>query len=270
MRRIALVLVVAAGLAAAPAARQLKPKTLAGWEQYLARHDVVRARAGDAPFLWVDRQPEPARSRLIAALARGEVVVERLRLRDDEGDELKTDDGLIHHWVGTVRIPGATLDEVIAFVQDYDRYPEHFGSMIPQARVLSRDDNRWTVAMRNRTKKVITVVIDADYVVDYVRLSPTRLETTNVATNIFEVKDAGTEKERRIPADETDGYLWRFRMLCRFEQRDDATFEECESLSLTRGVPLLLKPFVSPFVNSVPRETIEKTLGAVRDGVAGR
>jgi hypothetical protein len=89
----------------------------------------------------------------------------------------------------------------------------------------------------------------------------------NVATNIFQVHDAGEDDERREPGDEAGGYLWRFRMVCRFDQREEGTFEECENLSLTRSVPILLRWLVNPFVSSVPRETIEFNMGAVRDGV---
>jgi hypothetical protein len=271
VRRLALMTAIAVGTAGAASAEEarLQPHTLAGWNAYIAVHDAELAQVGAAgtSFLWLDRQPSADRGRIEQALQAGEVVVERRELRDSGGRAIEVEDGRIHHWVGIVRIPGATLDEVLAFVQDYDRYPERFAPMIPRASVRSRQGDRWTVAMRNRTKKVITVVIDADYVVDFTRLGPTRLESMNVATNIAQVHDAGTPQERRQPGDEADGYLWRFRMVCRFDQRDDGTYEECESVSLTRDIPWLLRPIVGPFVDSVPRETIAFTLGVIRDGV---
>ena len=268
MRRTALALGLAAGVVVTLSASPLKPETLAAWDRYLALHDAVLAdnRADGVPYLWIDRQPDDVRATIQAALTRGEVVVERLEVRED-GRKVDVKDGRIHHWVGTVLIPGATLDEVVAFVQDYDAYGERFAPLIERAEVLSHESDRWTVRMRNRTKKVITVVIDADYVIDYMRLSPTRLETMNVTTNLFQVHDAGQSNERRQPGDEADGFLWRFRMICRFDQRDLGTYEECESVSLTRGVPRFLGWLINPFVNSVPRETIEFNMGVVRDGV---
>ncbi len=266
---IATVAAVAAGAAVTLSALELKPRALASWNRYIALHDAVLAknRADETPFLWIDRQPENQRPRIMTELELGDVVIGKLELRDENGDKIDVDDGKIHHWIGTVLVPGATVDEVIGFVQDYAHYPERFDPMIQRADVLSREGDRWTVAMRNWTKKVITVVIDADYVVDYTQLSPTRYETMNLATNIFHVHDAGKANERRQPGDEADGYLWRFRMICRFDQRDEGTYEECESVSLTRGIPWLLKPIVSPFVNSVPKDAIEFTLSTVRDGV---
>jgi hypothetical protein len=269
MRRVVVTFAVAAGAVVTLAAAELKPHTLASWERYIALHDALLAQnraSDDIPFLWIDRQPTADRAGLYARLNSGEVVVERFELRE-EGEKVDVDDGKIHHWYGAVFIPGATIDDVLAWVQDYEDYPVRFTPLIDSAEVLSQEDERWTVRMRNRMKKVITIVMDVDYVIDYQRLSPTQLETMNVATNIFQVHDAGEPDERREPGDEAGGYLWRFRMVCRFDQRDQGTFEECENLSLTRSVPILLRWLVNPFVSSVPRETIEFNMGAVRDGV---
>lgn len=266
MRRTALVTAVVVG-AVATLFGQLTPRTLEGWDRYIALHDTELAenRANGVPYLWIDRLPEDERAARQAELDRGEVVVEGLELFDN-GKKVDVKDGKIHHWIGTVIVPGATLDDVVAFVQDYDKYPERFAPMIERAEVLSHEGDRWIVRMRNRTKKVITVVMDADYVVDYLPLSPTRLETMNVTTNLFEVKNAGEPNESRQPGDQADGFLWRLRMICRFDQRDEGTYEECESVSLTRNVPFMLRWLITPFVNSVPRETIEFNMGVVRDG----
>ena len=64
---------------------------------------------GPSPFLWVDRQPDAQRAQLYDRLKRGEVLVQRLQTREGNA-EIKITDGLIHHWVGTVFMPGATMD----------------------------------------------------------------------------------------------------------------------------------------------------------------
>jgi hypothetical protein len=58
-------------------------------------------------------------------------------------------------------------------------------------------------------------------------------------------------------------------MWCSFDGRAEGTYEQCESISLTRGIPFGLGWIVGPFVNSIPRETLELTLGGIRDGLAG-
>jgi len=262
-------LLIAAGALVALAAFELKPKTLEAYQRYLSLTEqrVQSERTGQAPFLWIDRLPEARRAESLAALKRGEIVVAELETLDATGEEIDVEDGLIHHWVGTVFIPDASIDEVLAYVRQYERYDELFAPMIVRSRVRSQQGTTYTVAMRTSVKKVITVVMDADYVIDYERLSPTRVFATNVATNLHQVHDAGEPDERREPGDQADGYLWRFHMWCSFDQREGGTYEQCESISLTRGIPWVFAWLVKPFVTGIPRETLEFTLSKVRSGV---
>lgn len=246
-------------------ARELKPATLAAYDRYIAATEARLAgeRDGRSPFFWIDQQPPTQRAALQARLNAGDVVLSRLETRD-RGAEIPIDGGLIHHWVGTVLMPGVSLDRLVAFVQDYDRYPQVFAPLIPTARLERRTGDRFEVSMRTSVQKVITVVMDAEYSIDYQRLSPTRLVTTNVASRLFQVHDAGTPAERREPGDAAPGYLWRFRMYCAFEERSGGSLEQCESVSLTRPIPFALGWLVRPFVTGIPRDTIEFTLGQVR------
>ena len=52
---------------------------------------------------------------------------------------------MLHHWVGTVLIPGVTMDRVMAFVKNYADYPKHFGPMVKSARVLKEAPDRFDV-----------------------------------------------------------------------------------------------------------------------------
>ena len=249
---------------------ELRPPTLAAYERYVALTDarVADERSGTAPFLWIDRQPASVQADAMNRLRRGEVVVAPLETRDN-GRTIDVPDGLVHHWVGTVLVPGVSATRLVAFVQDYARYPETFAPMIQRARVLGRTDVdgrtvRYQVSMRTYVKKVVAVVMDGTYAVDYYQLSPTRIATTNVATDLFQVGDAGSPAERREPGDQASGYLWRFQMYCAFEERPEGSLEQCESISLTRSIPFGLAWIVKPFVTGIPRETLEFTLGQVR------
>jgi len=261
--------VLAAGLSFAPA-DELKPETRAAFERYVALTSarVEEEIAGRQPFLWVDRVPASKQKEVERDLMAGKVVVDKLETREN-GDELDVNGGMIHHWVGTVLVPGRTVGDVFDFIQQYDRYPELFDPMIRRAQVLSNTGGRFAVSMRTETHKVITVVMDVDYDIEYRRLGPSRGVSTNTATKIFEVHDAGRPNERREPGDQAGGYLWRFQMWCSFEERAEGTYEQCESVSLTRGIPFGLGWIVGPFVNSIPRETLEFTLGRIRDGLSG-
>jgi hypothetical protein len=88
-----------------------------------------------------------------------------------------------------------------------------------------------------------------------------------VATNLYQVHNAGEPNERREPGDAASGYLWRFRIYCVFEEREEGSLEQCESVTLTRPIPFALGWIVRPFVTGIPRDTIEFTLGRVRAGL---
>ena len=266
-----LTLTAAVGLAAfaAVVVADQNAKTVAAFERYV---QLTEARMtleinGASPYLWVDRQPDRRRATLQAELGRGQVVSERLETRDGP-KKIDVHDGLIHHWIGTVLLRGATLERVVPFVQDYERYPELFKPIIQRATVLTRSPERFDVAMRTWARHYgVTVVIDADYGIDYRRLTPTRLYTKSVARNLFQIDEAGTAAERRIPVEKSKGYLYRLNTYCSFDERPEGTYEQCESVSLTADAPIFIGPIIRALTNGIPRDTLEFTLGQVRDGL---
>jgi hypothetical protein len=135
---------------------------------------------------------------------------------------------------------------------------------VSRASVSSHNEGRDVVAMRTSVKKVITVTMDGDYIIDYRRISPARFISTTVATNLHQVSDEGLKTERRDPADQTSGYLWRYRMYCALEERTEGTYNQCESLTLTRDVPALVSWVVGPFVTGIPRDSLSLMVTASR------
>ena len=93
---------------------------------------------------------------------------------------------------------------------------------------------------------------------------PSRVASKTVATNLQVVHDPGTASERREPADQTDGKLWRYRMYCVLDARADALYNQCESVTLTRTVPSLVSWIIGPFVNGIPRDSLSLMLTATR------
>ncbi len=250
------------------AAFQLQPATLKAFDRYvqLTEERIAAETSGGSPFLWIDRQAGTTRSKSLARLEAGEIVSERLETRDGRA-EIEIPDGLAHHWVGMVLMRQAKLDRVIAFVQDYARYPQVFAPLIQRSKILSQTPDRYVVQMRTSTKKVITVVIDADYTVEYRKLGEAAVFTKSTISNVYEVESAGTPQEKRTPADQATGFLWRMNTYCSFAERPEGTYEQCESVSLTRDVPFGLGVIVRPFISGIPRETLDFTLSKVRAGV---
>lgn len=243
----------------------LSSATLKAYDHYAALTElrITTERDGKAPLLWVDRQPERERAKLMERLKRGETVVAAMETRE-AGKEVPVKDGIVHHWVATVLLSGVKIDRAVAFVGDYAKYPQAFAPLVTRASLSSHADGRDLVAMRTTVKKVVTVTMDGDYVIDYRRISPSRFVSTTVATNLQQISDEGLKTERREPTDQTSGYLWRYRMYCALEERTEGTYNQCESLTLTRDVPALVSWVVGPFVTGIPRDSLSLMVTAAR------
>ena len=84
-----------------------------------------------------------------------------------------------------------------------------------------------------------------------------------------ELADPGTPREREKPAGTDTGFLWRLNAYWRFEQMGDGVLIECESVSLSRSVPLLARPFISGVVEGIAEESLEGTLKSLRKFLVG-
>jgi len=71
---------------------------------------------------------------------------------------------------------------------------------------------------------------------------------------------AGQAHEHALGAADEHGFLWRMNTYWSYEERDGGLYMQIESVSLSRSVPTGLGWAVRPFVESVPRESMEFTL----------
>ena len=254
-----------AASAATAAAVELEPQTVRAFDRYVQlTEERMRAEVGgESPFLWLDRLDAAERDAVLARLRSGEVVMEPLETRDG-GDEVDIPFGMVHHWIGTALIPGVTLDRTIAMVQDYDRYPEVYAPDVRAAAIREREGNRFEVYLRLYTKRVLTWVADTEHSVEYVAVDDTRMHVPSRSTRILEIEHADTPRERAKPEGDDRGFAWRLNNYCSFEERDEGTLMQCESITLTRGIPFLLGVVLRPFVTGVPREKLTLTLEAAR------
>ncbi len=262
-RRIWLALLMLAVSSAAAIASPDQPtaETEAAFQRYVrlteARVESELRREG--PYLWVDLQPGK-REEYRRQLRAGEVVIESLQTRDG-GKEIECPGGDIHHWIGTVFIPGVTLDQYLAFVQDYNRHQEHFQPDVARSQLLERKGDDFRVFFRfYKSKFGISPTHDTWHDIHYFRLSPARAGSRTRTTRILDVADPGKPSERHRSPEEDRGYLWRLYTWWRFEERDGGVYVQSESVSLTRHVPWIAKPFVS----GLPRDQLTRTLGASR------
>lgn len=263
-------LIPAALLIASSASAGPKPETVRAFDRYveLTEAQIARRVSGERPLLWIDGLSQAERTRARATLDGGSVVIERLETRDG-GKAAKVPDGMVHHWVGAVLIPNVRVDRVVGLFQDYQRYAEIYAPRVSRARLLHEEGNRFQVFLQFTMKKVLTVVLNSEYDVGYQPLADGRMHMASRSTRMAEVDEAGTSDEREKPPGEDRGFLWRINNYCSFAQWDANTYLECETVSLSRSIPLLLGPIVRPFVTSVPRDSLAFTLEATRSRLVG-
>lgn len=248
------------------AGAELKPATLAAFEEYVkateARIDAELKKPDR--YLYIDTMPEKRREEALATLQAGDVYMLRLKTLDPKGQEIRVPDGMVHHWLGAVFIPGATLSQVLALVQDYDRHQDVYKPEVVRSRLVSRHGGEFKIFYRLRKKKVITVTLDTDHDVYYYPVEGTRCHSRSYTRRIQEIEDADKPTEKPKPVGNDSGFLWRLYSYWKFEQKDGGVYVECESISLTRDIPLVLSPLIKPFVTDIPKESLQMTMGSTR------
>jgi len=169
---------------------------------------------------------------------------------------------LLHHWRGTAFAAGATAADFERMLRDFNGYARTFAPQVMQAKTVAQDGDRVEGWMRVRQRHVITVVLDSRYEVRFGRLDAEHEYSASRSTRIAEVDGAGTAGERALGPGEEHGFLWRMNTYWSWEERDGGLYVQIESVSLTRGIPVGLGWAVRPFVESIPRESLEFTLRA--------
>lgn len=197
-------------------------------------------------------------------LRHGDVIIERLT--PDPGPAMPG--AMLHHWRGTAFVPGTTTADLERLLKNFNSYPQVFAPQVVKETVLAQQDDRFKTLMRVRQHHVITVVLDTTYDVRFGRLDAQHAYSTSHSTQISEIKSAGTPEERALTPAEEHGFLWRLNTYWSYEERDGDLFMQVESISLTRSIPAGLGWAIRPFVESVPRESLEFTLRAACNALA--
>ena len=264
---LALALATAA-LAALPArAADLHPETLQAFNRYIQANDARFDREiKDGPFLWVDAQSGAQRDAFYQQLRAGEVVIKHVAVTV-EGKELDIPDGIIHHWLGVVFIPGVTLQQTLRLLQDYDHHLKYYAPDVTRSKLLEHKENFFRSYLRFFKKKVLTVVIDTEHEAIYQELSSTRAISRSHTTRVNEVENHDEAGERLKPEGHDGGFLWRLNTYWRIEEKDGGTYVQCEGVTLTRGIPLIVKWIIEPYISSVPKESLLHTLGKTREAL---
>lgn len=251
-----------------PRPLRLRPEIYSAFERYRQltdeRNDEELKKG--TPYLWIDGLPESERAQAIADLRVGAVKMRRVETRDG-GKPIVSPGALIHHWEGIVFIPGASVDDVLSVLQDYDHHARYYAPEVERARIEKRDGEHFRVFLRFHRKYVISVALNSEHDIQYYRDSPERAHSRSSSLRIAQVEDAGRPDEHEKPPGQDDGYLWKMETWWRIEARDGGVYVQNEAVSLTRDIPTGLGWLVGPFVTSIPKDTLTFTLQATRKAV---
>lgn len=239
---------------AIPVAAQ-SPATLKGWDSYIAAVDRGHADSAASTFFALDTR-KTARWRQRATA--GEVPM-------TEVQPPAVSDGKMHHWAGAVYVSRISVADVVKRLQEYAGRESEFYAEVKASKLLERDGDRLRVFLKlQRDASVITVNYNTEHTVEYRRLGSNRAVSRSASTKIAELADAGTSAEREKAPGADHGFLWRLNAYWRFEQAGDGVLIECESVSLSRSVPFVVRPLVGPIANRIARESLERTLRSLR------
>jgi hypothetical protein len=173
-------------------------------------------------------------------------------------------EGKMHHWAGAVYVPRTTVAAVVQRMQEGAGRESQFYDEVTASKLLARTGDRLRVFMKlERDATVLTVTYNTEHLVEYRRMG-SRATSRSVSTKIAELADAGTPQEREKPAGDDHGFLWKLNAYWRLEQTGDGVLIECESISLSRSVPFVVRPIVGPIANRIARESLERTLRSLR------
>ena len=227
---------------------------LQGWDRYVTAVERRHADASGDPFFALDTRKV---TRWRARAQAGEIPMVEI-------EPPAVDDAKMHHWAGAVFVPGTTVNDVVErMLAGAGRESENYAE-VKASRLLERKGDRLRVFMKfERDATITTVTYNTEHQVEYRRFGA-RATSRSVSTKIAELADAGTAREREKTAGEDHGFLWRLNAYWRFEQMGEGVLIECESLSLSRSVPYLVRPLVGPIANRIARESLERTLRSLR------
>jgi hypothetical protein len=242
---------------------QPSPAAVAAFNAYTQSIEsrLAQQHRSTTNFLSVDSDPQA-----LVRLRSGEVILENLTPA-----RAQSDGSLLHHWRGTAFAPGATAADFERLLSDFNAYPIHFSPEVTQAKLVSpgspacglgtlgcsENGNHLQAAMRIRQRHVITVLMDTAYDITFGQLDAHHGYSISRSTSISELDP---KTNRALSPTEEHGFLWRLNTYWSYEERDGGLYLQIESVSLTRAIPTGLGWVIGPYIESIPRESLDFTL----------
>jgi hypothetical protein len=245
------------------AAADLQAPTLQAWNAYM---DEVNVRleqriASRKNFLWTDESEDRA-----ARVRRGDVVVAPLLAHGTQN----VPNGLIHHWIGAVFVPGATMESLWGVVHDYDHYQNMYRPVVTASKTLACSPGGQEFQMVWQRKVLfVNAAMQGHYQAHDVTMDAHRGYSVVDAAEVRQIEGYGHAGQHMLPPDTGSGFIWRIRSVARYAERDGGVVLEMEAIALTRDIPSSLSWMVTPVVNHLSVNSLTTTLRQTRDAVVG-
>jgi hypothetical protein len=191
-------------------------------------------------------------------LRNGELVIEHVS--EPSANSTNPPGAILHHWRGTAFARGANAADFLILMRGFDSYPQYFSPEVVAAHTISQKGGHIQASMRIRQRHVITVVMDSAYDVAFTPVDAKHGYSISRSTRIQEVASPGTPQEHALSSSEEHGFLYRLNTYWSYEERDGGLYLQVEAVSLSRSIPTGLGWAVGPYVESIPRESLEFTL----------
>jgi hypothetical protein len=225
----------------------------------LAHAADLEARTAQAYEKYADQATREfvARAQKLAAGKRCDGV---MAARAGSGDGiLDVPDGLIHHWLATAFVQGATLKDVDQVARDYSSYPKVYKAVV-SSKVLSQQGNSYRVLIRLKEDAGLTAVLDVRSSVDYRTERGGSITAISKSEEIREVENFGRSNEKLLPVGHDSGYLWRAHTLTHFIPEEGGVFVVMETLGLSRRFPPFTGWIIEPIARRLGRKSVEGSL----------
>jgi hypothetical protein len=224
-------------------------------------------RAG-SPFLWLDSLPEPHRKQLYDRVRHGQLEIHQERT-EEEGKPIEVPDGLIHHWVGVVFVPGVSLERAVSLLQDYDNHWRTYAPEVRRSKLLEdMDNNTFKIYLQFYKESPRHVSFNTVFEVHYAQLDATHVISRSSSLRIAELEHPERPDSSEFPVGQGHGYLWRLNSYWRLEEKGGGVYMQVETISLSRDVPAIFSWFVHPLIRRVSRQSVTTLLNATRRGLA--
>jgi hypothetical protein len=242
-------------------AAELKPETVAAWNEYVRDADTrLQERIhGGSGFLKVDTNSD-----VNSKLQKGAVVVAPAL----EHTPKQVPSGLIHDWIASAFLPGVRVEDVLAVLRNYEDYKQIYKPTVIDSRHLGACDAGEKFSLTFKNKSIMAhAAVQSDFQGGYTRLDAKRWYGAAHSVRIQEIENYGQPSQRKLDVGEGTGYIWRMYTIARFEERDGGVYIEFEAIGLSRDIPGSLRWMVDPMIRRISKNSLTGFMKSTQEAV---